>query len=105
MLSETAYRCSDKGFLWFSTERYLELLDWTARQLADGKRGATPPHLSPILERLGLSSSVWCELVADFGRLFKTVAGHPCQVDAQRSHQTHRRFRVSRRVRELMQSR
>ena len=42
--SQSGTRCSDKGFLWFSLERYLELLDWTARQIAEGKRGQTPEH-------------------------------------------------------------
>src|SRR5690606_33490428 len=31
-------RCSDKGFLAMSSAEYLELLDWTARQVAPGKR-------------------------------------------------------------------
>jgi REP element-mobilizing transposase RayT len=100
--SRSAARASDKGFLWFSVERYLELLDWTARRLARGKRGKTPEHLAPILQRLGLPGTVWCELVADFGRLFSSVAGHPLVVDGERSRKTHRRFRLSRRVRELM---
>ena len=102
--SETPTRASDKGFLWFSVERYLELLDWTSRELASGKRGKTPEHLAPILRRLGMSSSIWCELVADFGRLFANVAGNPFVVDSARSCQTHRRFRVKRRVRELIPS-
>ncbi|WP_146520583.1 hypothetical protein [Stieleria varia] len=103
-LSKSGSRCSEKGFLWFSKERYLELLDWTARQIADGKPGRTPDGLAPILKRLGLESSVWCELVTDFGKLFKTVAGNPFHVDAHRSRQTQRRFRVSRRVRDLIPS-
>jgi hypothetical protein len=70
--------------------------------LARGKRGKTPEHLAPILQRLGLPGTVWCELVADFGRLFSSVAGHPLVVDGERSRKTHRRFRLSRRVRELM---
>ncbi|TWU06509.1 transposase [Stieleria varia] len=102
--SQSGKRCSDKGFLWFSLERYLELLDWTAREIADGKRGQTPQHLAPILQRLGLESSVWCELVADFGKLFKTVAGSPCTVDEYRSCQTKRRFRLPRRIRDLIPS-
>ncbi|TWU05025.1 transposase [Stieleria varia] len=102
--SQSGTRCSDKGFLWFPLEQYLELLDWTARQIAEGKHGKTPEHLAPILQRLGLESSVWCELVEDFGKLFKTVAGNPCAVDEHRSCKTHRRFRLSRRVRELIPS-
>ncbi len=30
---------------------YLSLLDWTGRQLREGKRGAIPQDLAPILER------------------------------------------------------
>jgi hypothetical protein len=32
--------------------QYLDLLDWTGRQHAMGKRGAIPASLAPILERL-----------------------------------------------------
>ncbi|MFW5882647.1 MAG: hypothetical protein ACOCVS_03340, partial [Planctomycetota bacterium] len=31
---------------------YLELVDQTGRIIASGKRGAIPPHLAPILQRL-----------------------------------------------------
>ena len=62
--SESPARASDKGFLWFSLERYLELLDWTARQLAHGKPGRTPEDLAPVLGRLRMSRKIWCQLVA-----------------------------------------
>jgi hypothetical protein len=40
----------------------LQLLDWTARQTAPGKRGSMPPDAPPVLERLKLSPPVWCAL-------------------------------------------
>ena len=95
-------RCSDKGFLTLSLVDYLQLLDWTARQIARGKRGATHHAVPPVLQRLGLEGSAWTELVCDFGQLFATVAGRPSSVDATRSHRTHRRFHIRRRVRELL---
>ena len=101
LASTSGRRCSDKGFLWFSVEQYLELLDWTARQLAKGKPGKTPEHLAPIMQRLGLSSSTWCDLVANFGRLFHNIAGEPTKIDAERSHRTNRRFHVRTETREL----
>jgi hypothetical protein len=58
-----------------SLGKYLELLDWTGRQLRTGKRGAIPTHLASILERLGLETTTWCDLVSKFGKLFKRVAG------------------------------
>jgi hypothetical protein len=101
-VSETSRRCSDKGFLAMPLVDYLELLDWTARQIAPGKRGSTPKNSPPILERLGLDQSSWCELVSDFGRLFCLVAGTPASVDTMRSHRTHRRYHLRRRARELL---
>ncbi|MEZ6118060.1 MAG: hypothetical protein R3C28_16020 [Pirellulaceae bacterium] len=31
--------------------------------------------MAPILERIGLDTSCWCELVQKFGKLFKRAAG------------------------------
>ena len=100
--NRSGVRCSDKGFLPMSAVDYLALLDWTARQTAPGKRGSTPSDTPPILERLKLPPSTWCELVSNFGRLFSTVAGHPRIVDGSRSRHGRRRFRLTPRVRELL---
>ena len=51
-------RASDKGFLPMSVANYLELLDWTARELRADKRGATPQSAAPIFERLGIDAEV-----------------------------------------------
>lgn len=75
--SRSGRRASDKGFLPIRLEAYLELLDWTGRQIANGKRGRIPLACEPILDRLEMSRSTWCDLVRDFGRLFRTVAGKP----------------------------
>ena len=58
-----------------SLVEYLELLDWTGRQLRRDKRGSIPSHLAPILVRLGVDSEGWCDLVKKFGKLFKRAAG------------------------------
>ena len=70
-------RGSLKGFLSMSLARYLELLDWTGRQLREGKVGSIPDHLQPILTRIGLDTHGWCDLVQRFGRVFKRAAGTP----------------------------
>ncbi len=77
MVSELHSRASDKGFLPLKLVDYLKLVDWTGRQIVNGKRGRIPDKCKPILERLGLSREVWCDLVKDFGRLFGRVAGRP----------------------------
>ncbi|MDV6033735.1 MAG: hypothetical protein F9B45_27305 [Phycisphaera sp. RhM] len=68
-------RASKKGFLSVSLARYLELLDWTGRQVHKQKAGQIPEHLAPILSRIGLDSHGWCELVKKFGKIFKRAAG------------------------------
>ncbi len=71
----TGRRASQKGFLSISMVRYLELLDWTGRQLRNDKVGKIPDHLAPILSRIGLDGHSWCEVVRNFGRVFKRAAG------------------------------
>ncbi len=68
-------RASLKGFLSMSLAQYLELLDWTGRQLRSKQRGSIPAELAPILERLGMDTGAWCDLVNKFGKLFKRAAG------------------------------
>ena len=86
-LSATATRCSDRGFLPMSLDEYLELLDWTGRQVVRGKRGTIPAELAPILDRLQIAADDWLELTGNFGRLFHRVAGRPESVAWQRTRQ------------------
>ena len=68
-------RASRKGFLSISLTAYLELLDWTGREIRSDKRGSIPEHLAPILTRIGLDASGWCDVVKTFGKIFKRAAG------------------------------
>ena len=70
-----------------SIVRYLELLDWTGRQLRRDKRGAIPKSLAPILEQLGIESDGWIETASQFGRHFKRAAGSSIAI----SNEAHRR--------------
>jgi hypothetical protein len=76
-------------------EAYLELLDWTGRQLVRGKRGSIPPNLAPILERLKIGEDDWLELAGNFGCLFRRVAGRPPSIAQIRTRQGGR-FRPGR---------
>jgi REP element-mobilizing transposase RayT len=79
----TGRRASQKGFLSMSMTTYLELLDWTGRQLRSDKRGRIPEPLSPILERIGLGSDAWCDLVQTYGQRFKRAAGTVEHLEAE----------------------
>ena len=49
-----------------------------ARQIRpDSKKGRIPAELAPIMERIGLSGELWCDVVKRFGKIFKRVAGTP----------------------------
>jgi REP element-mobilizing transposase RayT len=95
-------RASDKGFLPMSVAQYVELLDWTARQIVRGKRGSTPASARPVLERLGISGPTWCTLVKQFGRLFYAVAGQPHTIDGHQSRHGQHRYKTRRQTRELL---
>ena len=43
----------------FAYQDYLELVDWTGRNIRQGKRGYIDPTLPPILNRLHISSEQW----------------------------------------------
>jgi len=59
---------------------YLELLDWAGRTIREGKRGAIPAHLSPILDRLGINQSIWTDLATKLDRHFSHVVRRVRQV-------------------------
>ena len=47
---------------------YLQLLDWTGRQMKPGKRGAIPKNTPPILDRLNLSVELWLHAIEQFSK-------------------------------------
>lgn len=102
--STSGFRCSDRGFLNMSAVEYIELLDWLARQVAPGKRGSTPEDAPAVFDRLGLgmSAGTFCELTANFGTLFKIVAGKPHVIDAHRGVRRPKRFKLSPQARQLL---
>jgi REP element-mobilizing transposase RayT len=69
-------RASDSGYLPLSLADYLELVEWTGRQIVRG-RGRIAEHVPPLPARLGIAPSDWLPLVTGFGRLFHRVAGAP----------------------------
>ena len=75
--SDSGVRASDRGFLPLSVREYLKLLDWTGRQGRQDKRGKIPPNLAPLLARLRIDAGMWCDLVWNFKRYFRSSAGRP----------------------------
>jgi hypothetical protein len=69
----TERRASNKGILSMGVGEYLQLLDWTARQIRSDKRGATPKELEPIFERLEISAELWVDFVLNFRKWFRSA--------------------------------
>jgi hypothetical protein len=74
---QTARRASNKGCLFMSLDQYLQLLDWTGRQLRRDKAGVISDDLQPIMERLDCTVESWLDLVGNFRRRFRMEAGRP----------------------------
>jgi REP element-mobilizing transposase RayT len=84
----TARRASNKGCLSMTLDQYLQLLDWTGRQLRADKTGAIPRDCAPILERLELNAESWLDFVKNFRKRFRNEAGLP---NSRHSFRTSRR--------------
>jgi hypothetical protein len=63
---KTNRRASNKGCLPMTLAEYLQLVDWTGRQLHSGKRGYIKSDIPPLLERLGTSIDIWLDVVKKF---------------------------------------
>lgn len=61
---------------------YLQLLDWTGRQIRSDKRGSMPANLEPLFERLGISTELWVDCVLNFRKWFRSSVGRPKSMKA-----------------------
>ncbi|MCR9202913.1 MAG: hypothetical protein NXI04_30070, partial [Planctomycetaceae bacterium] len=74
-------RVSNNGILSMHLPEYLRLLDWTGRQLRrDGKHGAIPGELAPILDHLGVSPAVWVDSIKRFNRWNSQAIGRTSSI-------------------------
>lgn len=70
-----ASRASDQGVLEMTVEQYLQILDWSGRQVRRGKRGKISSDAPPILERLGLAGDGLVTFVEHYEDLFRVAVG------------------------------
>ena len=76
-------RASLKGFLPMSLLHYLELLDFTGRQVQSGKKGSIPASVQPLLQQLGIEVDSWFRLIEGFGGLFNRAVGNSVSLSAE----------------------
>lgn len=58
-----------------SERSYLELLDWTGRQIRADKPGHIPDSIAPLLTQLSIDTERWVKTVDRYGSLFYRVVG------------------------------
>ena len=59
----------------FNLIDYLELVDWTGRQIREGKKGIISAETDQILNRLAISPEHWIYLCQHFESQFKGIVG------------------------------
>ena len=72
-----------EGAITIRTADYVDLLEWTGSPGRQGMARRIPERRPPGLAALGLDAEGWHRLAADFGRMFRRVAGRPGAMDAR----------------------
>ena len=67
----------------FRLQDYLELVDWTGRQIRQDKRGSIDQKQPPILERLNIDLEHWVYNTQNFESQFKGLVGTALSIKAQ----------------------
>ena len=67
----------------FRLQDYLELVDWTGRQIRSDKRGSIDQRTPPILERLNIDAEHWVYNTQHFESQFKGLVGTVLSIKAQ----------------------
>lgn len=66
----------------FQLRDYIQLVDWTGRQIREDKPGHIDAELPPILDRLSFESNHWLYLTRHYQSCFKTLVGSVVELRA-----------------------
>ena len=72
-----------EGVVALATADYVALLEWTEGLGAKGNAGVMAGWRPSALAALGLEADGWRRLAANFGRMFRRVAGRPLAMEAR----------------------
>lgn len=65
----------------FKQTDYIDLVDWTGRNIRKGKCGIIPNDAPPILDRIGIEPENWLALANAFEKNTNTFVGHEDQIE------------------------
>ena len=67
-------------------KNYLQLVDWTGRQLRSGKPGRIPNRLAPIMLRLSTDGEYWLSEMKYYGKWYYRAVGSMSTLERYCSH-------------------
>ena len=85
-------------------DQYIELVEWTGRQLRKDRRGAIPQDLRPILERLEIQVDEWLDTISTFGSWTRRVVGTAASMMRAAAQAGRNWYQGIRRCREIFTS-
>jgi hypothetical protein len=69
--------------MFMTLNEYIELLDWTGRQLVPDKKGAIPESEPPILARLGVKADGFIALIREMKEFGGVAMGSAAAMEAE----------------------
>lgn len=80
-------------FFRITQKEYLELLDWSGREIRSDKKGSIPLHLMPIFDRLDLDRNQWIESLKNYDKWFYRIVGKVSKAWEMLKHTTSKWFK------------
>ena len=71
---------SDRAAIPYQLDEYLELVDWTVRQIRMDRPGSVDDCLPPIMQRLGIDAYAWTVAMRPAGNVFGRAMGRLSQL-------------------------
>lgn len=73
--ADDAHRSNNPEHIPYSIIEYIQLLDWTGRQIRAGKRGYIKDSIPPMFERLTMNTSAWLHNCQHLEKTYHRVIG------------------------------
>ena len=86
----------------FAYQDYLELVDWSGRAVHPTKRGAIPPNIPPILQRLGFDGEAFIRYGHRLLKEFGSAVGKPASLISLCQHREAKFLRGINTARKIM---
>ena len=68
-------RFHPETFLNIDFKKYVELIEWTGKQIVSGKRGKIPIELESVITRFEIDNKQWVDSVKHYGSTFYRIVG------------------------------